>query len=90
MAGEELEVWAALVVGAGPEPRARLAGAAWVAALKMEPGAWGLQGALLEVVQRVEDLREETEELKLKVNTSCQKRSRAEHVLRYPEAGQAV
>lgn len=89
MAGEELEVWAALVVGAGPEPRGRLAGAAWAAALKTEPGVL-LQGALLEVVQRGGGLREETEELKLKVNTSHQKRSRAEHVLRYPEAGQSV
>lgn len=50
MAGAELEVWAASVVGVGTELRGQPAGAAWVAAWVMEPVVSLQQAAL-----RVED-----------------------------------
>lgn len=52
MAGEELEVWAALEVEAETELEGQLAEAAWV----MKPGA-SLQVELQEVLLRVEDLK---------------------------------
>lgn len=61
MAGEELEVWAALEVEAETELEGQLAEAAWEAAWVRKPGA-----SLQEVLLRVEDLKkrgksEETE-----------------------------
>lgn len=50
MAGVELEVWVALVVGVGTELKGQLAGAAWVAARVMERVVSLRQAAL-----RVED-----------------------------------
>lgn len=52
MAGEELEVWAALEVEGETELEGQLAEAAWEAAWVMKPGA-----SLQEVLLRVEDLK---------------------------------
>lgn len=54
MAGEELEVWAALEVEAETELEGQLAEAAWEAAWVRKPGA-SLQVELQEVLLRVED-----------------------------------
>lgn len=54
VAGEELQVWAALAVGAGPELKELRVAAAWGAAWVTEPVV-----SLQEVVLRVEVLRKE-------------------------------
>lgn len=61
VAGEELEGWVALAVGAETELKVQLPEAAWVAAWMTGPGV-SLQGGLREVVLRVEDLSEEREQ----------------------------
>lgn len=57
MAGEELEVWAALVVEAETEMKGQLVEAAWVAAWVMKLGVFQ-EGGPQEEVLRVEDLKE--------------------------------
>lgn len=54
MAGAELRVWAAWVLGVGTELSGQLVGAAWAAAWVMEPGVW-LQGARREEEPREGD-----------------------------------
>lgn len=74
-------MWAASAVGAGTELEGQLVGAAREAAWEMEPGV-SSQGALQEVVLRVEDLSKKTEpRLRLHTETRRELPSVKTHLL---------